>query len=533
VISLVAYGADNNNTGAASSFVGIPQPIGIANGDIVLVGIVVSVANVTITPPSSDWQLVTQTDPTQALSVSVWWTTALNLPTNLVFVLSASCQAEGALLAYRGTDPFLPVEAAATALTASSSNHTVPAITASQSSEEVALFIAGAFGGAYSPAANFIEVVPPANRQTNCALSAQHKGLQAAGVLAATTETFSAAAIGASAIVVLAPNAGTVSYDDAYRRIFDALPQGIDNVLDFTPGQGDFYWYFWVIGAVLKTYAFDLFDLARAEAIAFTSRFKLPDWERIFGLAQTATALLGTIPQRQAQVLGAWRFAAGQGSPASVVQAILGPILGYNPTTLAQVVECDRSMLRLLHTYGFGVDVSLPNSSTQTILIPVVDGGKVSRMGAQLELPFATPPPSGFTITLTAPDGNSASWSSPAAGWSTAVKLYAPSLAGAVVRGSWTLSITNNSGSSNTLYGGPILFVEGIGPKQDTGGAIFHWGVYADPVHLGESGNPADFNAAQLAVQKLTFSHCVGNLIVALGAAPGSANAIPGRFCPA
>jgi hypothetical protein len=506
-IARVAAAADSNPAGA-SAFVAISQPVGIQNGDVVVVAIALPVAGVTVTPPSTDWTRIAATDPSQALSLVAFWTTALNLPSNLVFALSASCQAVGALVAYRSTDPFAPVEAFAATLTASSSTHNVPAITASQAGEEALLFMAGATSGTYTPLSGF--VLAARKQQANATIEAQARGLQNAGTLAATNETFSATAIGASLIVVLAPSAATTSYDDAYQRILDTLPKGIDNILDFTPGAGDFYWYFWVIGAVLKTYGHDLVDLVRQEILAHTSRYKLPDWQSLFGIKNTNTALLGTLPQQQAQVLGSWRSAAGQGSSIPAVQAVLGPLLGYFPTTPVEVIECDRSMLTLLHSYGSAVDVTLPAGQTTTLEIAVTDGGKVGKMGAHVTMHFALGDLSLYTFTLTTPNGVSQTFNT---GWTNVpLKLYFTQLAGAVCNGTWKLAITNGSGSQNTLYSGQWLFVEGIGRGLNTGGAVFEWGALADAAHIGENGNPMDRSAALLAVQRLTFSHCFGSL---------------------
>jgi hypothetical protein len=531
MISRVAAAADSNPAGA-SAFVAISQPVGIQNGDVVVVAIALPVTGVTVTPPSTDWVQIAATDPSQALSLVAFWTTALNLPSNLVFALSASCQAVGTLVAYRSTDPFAPVEAFAATLTASSSTHSVPAITASQAGEEALLFMAGATSGTYTPLSGF--VLAARKQQANATIEAQARGLQNAGTLAATNETFSATAIGASMFIVLAPSASTTSYDDAYQRLLDTLPKGIDNVLDFTPGAGDFYWYFWVIGSILKTYGHDLVDLVRQEILAHTSRYKLPDWQALFGIKNTNTALLGTLPQQQAQVLGSWRSAAGQGSSIPAVQAVLGPLLGYNSTTPVEVIECDRSMLTLRHSYGQAVDVTLPASTTTNVEIRVIDGGRVGKMGAHLTMHFALGDLSQYTFALTAPDGTSQTFNT---GWTNVpLKLYFTQLAGALCNGTWKLAITNGSGSQNTLYSGQWLFVEGIGPKLDTGGAAAHWGGYADLAHVAESGTPADYAAAQLAIQKMTFSHCVGGLIISKHPRPGVNSgincAIPGRCIP-
>jgi hypothetical protein len=96
--------------------------------------------------------------------------------------------------------------------------------------------------------------------------------------------------------------------------------------------------------------------------------------------------------------------------------------------------------------------------------------------------------------------------------------LFGIEFANTPIQGSWFLSVTNNSGGTVNFHWS--VFVEGIGPNQETGGAIFDWGVYADPAHLGESGVPSDFPAARLAIQKIAHSHTVGNLLQSLDPYP-------------
>src|SRR5262249_17480434 len=156
-----------------------------------------------------------------------------------------------------------------------------------------------------------------------------------------------------------------------------------------------------------------------------------------------------------------------------------------------------------------------------------------SGTGAQLTLAFAKTDTTQYSFALTAPDGSSKTW----AGGTTAPQwLTAPSLAGAQIQGVWKLVIANGSGISNVLYGTSFLFVEGIARRQETAGAIFDWGVYADPAHLGENGTPANFAAARATIQKLAFAHTVGNLVQSIAPYPnmdsGVSSSIPNECCP-
>jgi hypothetical protein len=534
-LSFVAAVTDSNPAGA-SKFVGIPLPAGVQNGDCALVGITLPAASVTVTPPDSTWILLFQTDTTQALGLAVFYLPmVLSPPTSWIFALSSSINATGVLAIYRGADSFTPVDVTSAVLTSSSVTHNVAGLSASMLNEELVLFMGAGASGTYTPTSPFTFVAR--KQQTGATTELQRAPLQAAGAVAAFTETFSVGTTGAAVMIALVPNLGTLDYNAAYQRVFDGLPPGIDKLLDFSP-TGDFYNFFWVIGSMLKVYGFDLLDLARTEIIPFLARYKLPDWEGIFGLRGTRTAQTGTIPARQNNVLGAWRAAAGQGSSIPAVQGVLGPILGYFGTTAPKVLEADVPTLRLMHSYGFNGDVLCGGGAVTTnINIIVDDGGIVSHMGAQLDLRFQSAPASVYGVKLAAPDGTSYTWtSSQVPSGQTGIYLYAPSLVGSQIGGTWVLSITNNDGPDNRLLDGLCLFVEGIKRGQQTGGAIFDWGVYADPAHIGENGSTADFSSARQAIYKMAQSHTIGNLIQSLAPYPdtnsGLNAAIPDECCP-
>lgn len=524
--------ADSNAAGAAT-FVGIPVPFGVRDGDLIVVAIALPAAGVTVTPPDPSWTQIAQTDQQQTLGIVAFWRFALNELSNWVFTLSASCQAAGCAIIYGSTDPYQPIESFSATLTASSATHNVAGVSAAQNGEELVLLLAGGASGTYTPAASWNFVTR--KQQASATLEVQRRGLANAGTIAAFSETFSAVTAGAALLLVVAPGFGNTTVDDARQRLLEGLPDGADALYDLTPATGDFWKFFQSIAALLKTYAHDLVDLARLEVVPQLCRYKLPDWERVFALTSSRVAQVGTIPQRQAQIVGAFRAAAGQGSAIPTVQGILNPLLGYFPTTPVRIIETDIPGLRVQHQYGFQQDVTIPNGTTATVQFQVNDGGKVSKMGAQLELAFSQTTITAHIFTLTGPDGRSVTWSG---GTYPAVplKLYAQALAGAAMYGTWTLAVTNNSGSSNTLYASSALFVEGMNRGQSTGGAIYHWGAYADPAHVGENGTPPDLQAALSAIKKVTFSHCVGRLLVSVWPWPhqqtGIHAAIPGRCIP-
>lgn len=536
MISLVSYGTDSNAAGD-SQFCGFVQPIGIEDGDLVIVCVAVADPSITIAPPSPEWtQIGAQTDVTQPIGLVAFWTTALNLPSNIVFEASAIAEVSGVLMAYRGADAFAPVEVSGALLTASASTHNVAGLTAALHDEAAVLFLASGALGTYTPASGF--QLAARKQQASSTLEAQHRPLPNAGPLAAFSETFSSPAAGASLLILLAPSPSQTTYADAYDRIFEMLPQGIDNVLDFTQGTGDFYKIVWVIGALFKTYQFDVLDIARNEVVPYLSRYMLPIWERVFGLASSRTAQLGTIPQRQQQVLGFWRAAAGQSATLDRIRATVGPLLGYNPTTTAEIVEADASNLKLQHSYmpQAPQDYTVTDGGSADVYFYVSgDGGRISNAGVQLEIQFDTGDLDGVTLSLFSPSSHTATW---AKAWTrTPLRLFAATeFADSAMQGYWRLHIENASGSTITLYDGAQLRVAGMGRNKQSGGAIFTWGVLVDWAAIGESGTPADFAAALRAIKKLAQSHTIGSLLQSAEPWPGETvgehAAIPGQCIP-
>lgn len=501
-------GIDSNPPGA-SSFVGIPQPIGVRDGDIVVVGITLPAANVVVTPPDSSWTLVVQTDPSLALGIVVFWKLALNEPASWVFKLSSSIQATGTVAIYLNTDPFSPVEAFAEAQTAPSATVNIPAVSPSAGGEELVLFLGAATAGTFATATNYLAAQLKTQASSSAAL--QRRQLQAPGTVPATSVVFSAAVRNASVLIVLRPGFGQLTLDEVRARIIAGFPQGVENVYDLAVG-GDYFKYFQAIAGVMKAYGYDLVDLLREEIVPYLARYKLPDWERIFGLQTTRTTLLGTIPQRQAQVLSAWRAASGQGSTAADVAAVLGPLLGYFPTTVVEILEADRAALTVLHSYpGAGTPISTPQNVVRTFDIFPPDSGVVSHAGARVLVDFAAGADVNYEVTLKGPDAVTHTRTFRKVAGALTQQLFFIETSGLPLALShWVVTVKNLDATAGTLNS-VFLFVEGIAQNLETGGAIFHWGVYADPIHLGENGTPADFAAARRAIELLGQAHTIGS----------------------
>ena len=137
---LRTFGVDSNPAGV-SPFVGIPVPVGVRDGDVIIAAITLGVSGVTVTPPDEDWTLIAQTDPAQACGVVAFWKVALNEGTEWVFALSDSVQAVGGAAIFANVDIFGPVEVVASATTASATTQDYAGVTASLDGEMALLLV--------------------------------------------------------------------------------------------------------------------------------------------------------------------------------------------------------------------------------------------------------------------------------------------------------------------------------------------------------------------------------------------------------
>jgi len=520
-IILRTFGTDDNGAGA-SPFVAIPVPVGVRDGDLVLVGLTVP-ANTTITPPDEDWTLIARTPSDATVSVAVYAKTALNEGARWVFALSSSVQAAGGCLVYGSTDPFEPIEAAMTMVSASAGTHGVGAITNSMDGEELALFLGAATAGTYTAAAGWQRIEN--KQQASRTFEAHRRPRPHAGSVSSFSVAFSATTAGASVVVAIRPSVSRYSVDEVRERLIGTLPRGADRVYDLEPG-GDYFKYFSAIALVFHVYQFELADILRAEIDPRTCRYKLPDWERVFALTTTRTARSGTIPQRQAQVVSAWREVANGAPSIPHVQAVVAPLLGYVDPSQVQVIEVSRAALTAANTRTVTGSDTIPASGAIARVFTVRDEPRVSSAGATVRLVITHPHVEELSVTLQSavPDNATEAW---AAGYlgrgSVTAKEYvlrAPSIAGASIFGAWQVTVANAGGNAGTL-GDTSLFVEAVGRDDNgydgLGSEIFHWGVLVEHALVGQNGNGADFAAAHAAVRRMAQAHTQGDLLFMAG----------------
>lgn len=322
----------------------------------------------------------------------------------------------------------------------------------------------------------------------------------------------------------------STTQDEARKYLLGLLPPGIEKLYDLEPG-GDFYYIFDAAAYLLRVFGFDLLDRLRREQFPSQIVDKIPDWERFLGIARFFIARFGTTAQRQASVVSKIRERGA--FIDSLVQSVIGPLLGYADPTALEVLSTDRADLRAAHTYSTGDVVTVADGDTAEQNHDVIDGGSVSAAGVRLLIEFDDPGPFTFSATVTSPEGVSKTWQVADQAGDTTIGLFGKEFAAASIRGNWTISVTNDSGISLPVT--LSLFVEGIARDQNTGGASAHWGVYADPALIGAVGY-SDFEAVMAAIARIKHSDSVGRIILSKEPWPGVETglhaAIPGRCIP-
>lgn len=250
-------------------------------------------------------------------------------------------------------------------------------------------------------------------------------------------------------------------------------------------------------------------DQLRAELQPSTAREKLPEWESSLGLMGSRAAQVGTVRQRQKQVVSRLRE-WGSATTLEAIRAIVGPLLDYADPSQLVILEVDRDVLRTANTYLFSGLLAFTFATSSTVYFYVPDDTNVSPAGAQVDITInLSANLSNVGCTLYAPDGTHYSIGvgqigdvSPATGtW----RLYFPQFAGVKVGGIWKLVIGTISGTGYISAAG--LFVEGLGRdstgNDGLGGAKFQWAVVWDPALLGPD---ADIQAAAAAIQRINYA---------------------------
>lgn len=293
--------------------------------------------------------------------------------------------------------------------------------------------------------------------------------------------------------------------------------------------------YFLALAQAFTRYGTGLVDYVRAELSPATCADLLGDWERALALPATRLAPT-TTAARQAAVVSRLRE-SGSYSRAEVA-AVVGVLLGYADPSQLVTYEVDRSALNILRAWRDALDtsVAIVGGGTDVRDVVVTDGGRVSTAGVQVTLAmFTVSDPLDVTVTLTAPDGEAATWSGVASPrlFRASATLTLRSLAhvGARVRGVWRLTVDSAAGDVAALTA--RFCVDGalrVNGHDGPGTQVYYWGVYSDPLLEAVAG-PSDRFAAQRAVDRVQPAHTRGTVLtVVTSPAPGAL--VPGMFLP-
>lgn len=299
----------------------------------------------------------------------------------------------------------------------------------------------------------------------------------------------------------------TLTKAQVREQLIGLWPPGTERLIDWDGEPGELLD---AVAATVKNGATDRLDRCRREMSPLTTVELLPFWEQATGLAGSPTAQNGATAQRQAQVLSRLR---GKGPPTlAKIRAVVGPLLDYADPSQLVILEPSRSAMRLLHTYNRSGIFNFSMIAT-VLTFPVADRGKVSKGGAQVDVTINHPDLSKCAGTLTAPDGRFATVNPVGRGSGVGTfRLHFPSLAGADIDGTWTLSFGAIVGLGQLTNAD--LFVEGVGRiasgLEGRAAPLGDWAVVADPALMGPAAN---LDAARAAVRFIDYATRNGGVV--------------------
>lgn len=312
------------------------------------------------------------------------------------------------------------------------------------------------------------------------------------------------------------------------------LPPGDEQLYNYRDTEDDLFKFWDGLAIAWNELVFSSIDTLRQEATIYNAHQRIDDWANILGLNFGAASPDKSVAVRQTAVVSKLReFGA---CTKDNIQAAIGPLLGYVDNTTLVLVECSRALLKTLHTYTNSAGASIGSSSNATQTEYVPDGGNVSNAGAQIVVRLTSTNPEQLSFVLTSPTGSTKTWAAASLPvgsiTSTDCYLYAPELANVQCQGNWSLRI--NTGAATCTLVQWSIFVEGITRGQSTGGAMFEWGVFADPTLV----NSPDYVGAAAALLRLTQGHTKASLLLSItGGYPevtsGAHESIPDTFLPA
>lgn len=530
--------SDTNPSATSVTQLQIPTPSGVVDGDFLLATIAIAGgAGTSLTLPFG-WTLIRRADAGTTIGLLQAYRFAQGeVSSGSSWVFGASGTHAGIVRAFTGVDAFVPIDADASSLVASSSSPATPSVTTSVGGSILIASIASNGNVTVTPPTGYLSRITKS--QTNATAYGADTVQGGAGATSAATFTLSGAQVAVTHTLMLTPSVGQTSVDQARSALKTAFPPGAGDWYDWdNPDDQFFYPITYAIAQVLKTYGYDYADLMRQEVNPLLAKLKLPEWEAVLGITQNAASAVNKwIATRQTAVISKLRESGA--STLANIRAALEPLLGFssaNAGTL-QIIECNRAALTALHTYANNAGASIGGGSNVSQSVYVNDGLVVGAAGVQVAVTITSTNPEQLSFTLTGPNGSSpqasVTWAAASlpvgSVTSTTFYLYEKATsAGTNILGTWSLQV--NTGAAACTLVSWSLFVEGVGAGQSTGGAAFEWGAYADPT---KTNNP-DLVATLRSIKRIQPGFSNGALLLSINAYPDTVSgvnaSIPDQF---
>lgn len=316
--------------------------------------------------------------------------------------------------------------------------------------------------------------------------------------------------------------------------LLSSLPPGVSDQL-----APDVVEHFGAVAATMQ-HGVDVVDTLAINASPLTSGSeRLRDWERYLGIADTRTALWGTLDARRAAVISRLRE---YGTPTiAMIRAVLAPLLGYGDSSTLTLLEPSRTSIRTSNEYlGTVGNATMSMVSPGIWIFWVSDGGRCAGVPV-LDVTITTTGDNADTaIGLQAPSGQLYVVYGKLRGTATSqtYRVYFPAAAAESVMGRWR-AFVYLSGANTGTFDAARLFIEGVDRDGGKAGGVFEWAAVYEPTK--STGSP-DFPAALAAAGRLGLATRRGGIVhiadAAVGLAVGdyamipSDNAVPSEFVP-
>lgn len=293
--------------------------------------------------------------------------------------------------------------------------------------------------------------------------------------------------------------------------IIAAFPPGASERIDWDDSPGH---HVEAIANVLQDKAVDPVEQLILDACPLTcSSARLRDWERALGLSGSKTSLFGGLAARRRAVVSRLREYGPPTIP--MIQSVMAPLFDYADPADVVVLECDRPTLRTAHTYTGVLTTATTALSGVTYTWRVVDDGRLSASGVQLDVTLTHGDLSKLSVLVTAPSGEtgSASVFGRGAAAGDTIRVCLPDMTAAVVMGLWTAEFNASSGAGTV--DAVEAFVEGAG-RDSTGrpglsAAQYEFGVVYES---DKGGGGFDIASSRSAIQRISYATRIGALIL-------------------